>query len=185
MEVAAAAIAHGIQELGVLGPTPGRVPEGHYALRYGTEAVDVERWGDVAEMTKVPERRAIWPTEKVTAHRVVDAAGKPYQDDPGSPILWLGDSFSRIYQTDEPRAAGIIAHVASALNRPLASVVNDGGASTVVRQQLTRKGALLRGKKLVVWTFVERDLRFGSKGWQIQELPEPLPEEKVTRTEGS
>ena len=182
MEVAADAIAARIRELGV----PGTAPESAAAARrYSLGETPVDRWGDVAEMTKVPDRRKIWPMETVTARPVTDlATGKPYADDPGSPILWLGDSFSRIYQTDEPRAAGIIAHVAERLNLPLASVVNDGGASTVVRQQLTRKGALLRGKKLVVWTFVERDLRFGSKGWQLQELPEPLPEEKVTRTEG-
>ena len=76
-----------------------------------------------------------------------------------------------IYQTDAPGSAGVIAHVAYLLNRPLSSIVNDGGASTVVRQQLSRRGELLKDKKLVVWTFVERDLRFGSKGWQVQELP--------------
>ena len=56
---------------------------------------------------------------------------------------------------------------------PLASIVNDGGASTLVRQQLSRKPELLRGKKLVVWEFVERDVRFGTEGWQ----PVPLPAE--------
>jgi hypothetical protein len=61
--------------------------------------------------------------------------------------------------------------VALRLNHPLASVVNDGGASTVVRRQLWRKGELLRGKKLVVWAFVERDIRFGDQGWKIEELP--------------
>jgi hypothetical protein len=129
------------------------------------------RWGDIAEMTKVPERRSVWEEEKVEAHPVMDlAADKPYKDDPASPILWLGDSFSRIYQTDAPGSAGIIAQVAYRLNRPLASIVNDGGASTVVRQQLARRSGLLTGKKLVVWTFVERDLRFGSKGWGLTDL---------------
>jgi hypothetical protein len=146
-----------------LGSTPGP--------RFSLKDTIVERWGDIAEMTKVPDRRKIWAAEKVDAHQVLDlAAEKPYQDDPASPVLWLGDSFSRIYQTDTPGSAGVIAHVAFHLNRPLASIVNDGGASTVVRQQLAR-GDLLQGKKLVVWTFVERDLRFGSKGWALTALP--------------
>ena len=173
MEVAADAVAKSIRESGILHEPEGSVS----APRFTFGDLDVERWGDIAEMTKVPSRKKIWEMEKVRARQVTDlASGKPYTDDPKSPILWLGDSYSRIYQTDEPKSAGIIAHVAQRLNCPLASVVNDGGASTVVRQQLARKGDLLQGKKLVVWTFVERDLRFGSKGWQIEDLPEPVAE---------
>jgi hypothetical protein len=175
MEVAAEALASRIKEMipdpdtsDTLGPSDSAVAK----PRYMVKDTVVERWGDIAEMTKVPRRRAIWSEEPVTAERVSDAqTGAPYKDDPASSILWLGDSFSRIYQTDAPGSAGIIAHVAYLLNRPLASIVNDGGASTVVRQQLSRRGDLLKNKKLVVWTFVERDLRFGSRGWQVQELP--------------
>jgi hypothetical protein len=175
MEVAAEALAGRIKELlpdpdtaSAVGPNDSLRTQPRFLVK---DTV-VERWGDIAEMTKVPKRRQIWSEEPVTASKVTDAAtGKPYKDDPESPILWLGDSFSRIYQTDAPGSAGIIAHVAYKLNRPLASIVNDGGASTVVRQQLARRGELLKDKKLVVWTFVERDLRFGSKGWQVQELP--------------
>lgn len=140
--------------------------------RFALKDTTVKRWGDIAEMTKVPDRKSIWEEETVEAHPVIDlAAEKPYKDDPASPILWLGDSFSRIYQTDAPGSAGVIAQVAYRLNVPLASIVNDGGASTVVRQQLARRSELLNGKKLVVWTFVERDLRFGSKGWALSDLP--------------
>jgi hypothetical protein len=141
--------------------------------RYGSTAVSLERFGDIAEMTKVPRRREIFPMERVEAKQVRDSSeGAVYRDDPASPVLWLGDSFSRIYQTDAPRGAGIIAHVAQGLGFPLASLVNDGGASTVVRQQLLRKPELLRGKKVVVWAFVERDIRFGEKGWMLLDLAE-------------
>lgn len=175
MEVAAEAVAARIKEM-VPDPDTAAVLSPHdsviFTPRYMIKDTAVQRWGDIAEMTKVPDRRKIWAEESVLATQIQDAkTGKPYQDDPGSSILWLGDSYSRIYQTDAPGGAGIIAHVAYKLNRPLASIVNDGGASTVVRQQLARRGELLQGKKLVVWTFVERDLRFGSKGWQVQELP--------------
>src|SRR5690606_40836385 len=103
--------------------------------RYALRDTVVERWGDVAEMTKLPDRKSIWSTEPVTARRVLDReTGAPYRDSAESSILWLGDSFSRIYQTDAPGSAGIIAHVAYRLNRPLASMVNDGGASTVDRK---------------------------------------------------
>ncbi len=165
LEVAAGVIAEAIGHLNL-------APDTAQALRYALQDQEVERWGDIAEMTKVPDRRKIWGNEKVTAQQVMDTLAKaPYQDDATSPILWLGDSFSRIYQTDAPKSAGIIAHVAYRLNQPLASIVNDGGASTVVRQQLARRGEMLANKKLVVWAFVERDLRFGSKGWQLEDLP--------------
>jgi hypothetical protein len=51
------------------------------------------------------------------------------------------------------------------------SIVNNGGASTLVRQELSRKPQLLVNKKVVVWEFVERDIRFGTEGWQIVPLP--------------
>jgi hypothetical protein len=82
----------------------------------------------------------------------------------------LGDSFSRIYQTDAPRSAGWISHLARELSQPLASIVNDGGASTLVRQTLARKQNVLRNKKLVVWEFVERDFRYGAEGWKEVDL---------------
>ncbi len=167
MEVAAEIIATKIRKLGF-----GLYPNRSWHPRYALKNTSVERWGDIAEMTKVPNRKSIWEKENMSIRKVLDLqTSLPYQDDTLSPILWLGDSFSRIYQTDEPTSSGIIAHLAYRLNRPLTSLVNDGGASTVVRQLLSRRGDLLMQKKLVVWTFVERDLRFGAKGWQIVDLP--------------
>jgi hypothetical protein len=109
---------------------------------------------------------------------ILDSAGNVadrvlYKDDfRDSDILVLGDSFSRIYQTDEPRGAGWIAHLALELSRPVASLVNDGGASTLVRESLARRPHLLKGKKLVVWEIVERDFRFGAEGWKDVALGE-------------
>ncbi len=54
--------------------------------------------------------------------------GTPYRDRPESEVLILGDSFLRIYEQDEPGAAGFIAHLARELGQPLTSIVNDGGA---------------------------------------------------------
>ena len=101
-----------------------------------------------------------------------DTTATPFKDDfRKSEILILGDSFSRIYQTDSPVNAGWIAHFAKNVNRPVASIVSDGGASTLVREKLARKASVLKGKKLLIWEFVERDLRFGAEGWKNVELP--------------
>ena len=96
-----------------------------------------------------------------------DTTRTPFKDDFRiAQILILGDSFSRIYQTDSPVNAGWIAHFAKNMKRPVASIVSDGGASTLVREKLARKAGVLKGKKLLIWEFVERDLRFGAEGWK-------------------
>ena len=102
---------------------------------------------------------------------IYDTTITPFKDDfRKSEILILGDSFSRIYQTDSPVNAGWIAHFAKNMNRPVASIVSDGGASTLVREKLARKASVLKGKKLLIWEFVERDLRFGAEGWKNVEF---------------
>jgi hypothetical protein len=108
----------------------------------------------------------------VDTRQVVDAStGDPYRDDPMAEVLVLGDSFLRIYERDEPGAAGFVAHLARELGQPVTSIVNDGGASTLVRQELHRRPAFLANKKVVVWEIVERDIRLGLEGWQRVPLP--------------
>jgi hypothetical protein len=53
-----------------------------------------------------------------------------------------------------------------------ARVFRRAPASTLVRQELARNLDLLKGKRLVIWTFAERDLRFGMQGWQKIALEE-------------
>jgi len=101
-----------------------------------------------------------------------DDNGQAYRDQANAEVLVLGDSFLRIYQQDEPRAAGFIAHLAKELKQPMTSLVSDGGASTLVRQELYRRPGFLKNKRVVVWEFVERDIRLGTEGWQQIPLPE-------------
>lgn len=141
------------------------VPAGR--VEYEFQTVTEAREGDILRMLRVPalERRAA--RETIHCDRVVRCDDHSrYRDDPTSDVLVLGDSFLRIYETDSPGAAGFIAHLAKELKRPLASIVNDGGASTLVRQELSRRPALLANKKVVIWEFVERDIRLGTEGWQ-------------------
>jgi hypothetical protein len=129
--------------------------------------VSIYRRGDLVRMMEAPQLDSRFPAEAVLCEQVFSRrTGELYADDAHSPVLVLGDSYLRMYQTDEPKAAGFIAHVARELHTPLTSIVNDGGASTLVRRQLARSPDLLDGKKLVIWEFVERDIRFGAEGWQ-------------------
>jgi hypothetical protein len=119
-------------------------------------------------MLQVPRIERALGSERLACLQVVQSdSGTPYRDAPESKVLILGDSFLRIYEQDEPGAAGFIAHVARALGQPLTAIVNDGGASTLVRQQLARRPTLLINKRLVIWEFAERDIRYGTEGWQI------------------
>jgi hypothetical protein len=163
MHLAAQAVARRIFEQGRLQPG---------SREYEGVSVSLARLGDIVRMLQVPAlERQIVP-ESISCEQIVRRDNRQkYEDDPDSEVLVLGDSFLRIYETDEPGSAGFIAHLAKELKRPLTSIVNDGGASTLVRQELSRRPALLKNKKLVIWEFVERDIRLGTEGWQI--LPPP------------
>ncbi len=141
------------------------------AVKYMFKPVTIERHGDVLRMARSPQILAAIPPESTTCKQVVrEDTGQPYEDSADSDVLVLGDSFLRIYERDEPHAAGFTAHLAQQLGMPLTTIINDGGASTLVRQELSRKPQLLQNKKVVVWEFVERDLRFGTEGWQVVPL---------------
>jgi hypothetical protein len=144
---------------------------GGAATGFAERDVTIEREGDLLRMLESPPLTRRLGTETVTCRQVVDVAGRVYADDPRSDVLVLGDSFLRIFQTDEPGGAGFIAHFAKLIGRPVTSIVSDGGASTLVRQELARRSELLANKKVVVWLFTERDLRLGLEGWQRIRLP--------------
>jgi hypothetical protein len=141
----------------------------------------VDRVGDVGAMTKIPDFKlrslALSFGHEITPGYQVsrisrDEAGvitgkELFKDDfQHAEIIIIGDSFSRIYQSDDPGSAGWISNFACELQRPVCSIISDGGASTLVREKLARKKGVLKGKKLLIWEFVERDLRFGAEGWK-------------------
>lgn len=163
VEHAARAVAQRLLEL-------GWVERGD--TRYSTRSTPTARVGDLLRMLEVPAITTRFEPEVAQTRQVVEAStGALYRDDPAAEVLVLGDSFLRIYERDEPGAAGFVAHLARELEQPLTAIVNDGGASTLVRQELHRRPALLTNKKVVIWEFVERDLRLGLEGWQRVPLP--------------
>ncbi len=170
----------------------GLVDIGGESLEFVTSDSLADRMGDIGEMSglnkfnvfkvqqvmghvvsqqTITERTVSVQDSSVADSVVFDTTRVPFKDDfRKAKILILGDSFSRIYQTDSPVNAGWIAHFAKNMKRPVASIVSDGGASTLVREKLARKSGVLKGKKLLIWEFVERDLRFGAEGWKDVEL---------------
>ncbi len=160
VELAAQAVA---LRIGASVPTTGL---------YGHRIVSLTRHGDLVHILRSPVIEAQLAPESITTTQIYRTdTGGSYTDDTGSDVLVLGDSFLRIFEQDEPGSAGFIAHLAQRLGHPVASIVNDGGASTLVRQELSRHPQLLAKTKVVVWEFVERDLRLGTEGWQMIPLP--------------
>lgn len=126
--------------------------------------------GDLVRMLQSPVLESQLAPEQIETTQI------PGTSSDTASVLVLGDSFSRIFQTEEPHDAGFIAHLARHLGQPVASLVSDGGASTLVRQDLFRRPQLLVNTKVVVWEFTERDLRLGTDGWQIVPLPPVVPQ---------
>jgi hypothetical protein len=163
MEIAANTVAAHIAECGWLSPR---------TISYDVRPSPIEELGDIVRMIRSPQIEARMPPQVIPTSQVVRRETSAlFTDDPSPEVLVLGDSFLRIYERDAPGAAGFVAHLAKALGRPVAGIINDGGASTLVRQQLFRRPRLLARAKVVVWEFVERDIRLGTEGWQVIPLP--------------
>jgi len=148
------------------------------AADYACKPLSFRRLGDVLQMLQSPQVERHVEPEEVHARQVVDrSTGALCKDQPDAQVLVLGDSFLRVFEHDEPRAAGFLAHLARELKQPVAAVVSDGGASTLVRQDLYRRRGLLADKRLLIWEFVERDILSGAEGWQFVPLP-PSPDNR-------
>jgi hypothetical protein len=160
------------------------------ATEYTERPAAVRRLGDILRMMQVPQvERSVTPENVSTVQVVRHDKNQLYKDEAEAEILVLGDSFMRIYEQDEPGAAGFIAHLAKEMKQPLMSLVNDGGGSTLVREELSGRPIFLKNKKVVIWEFVERDIGLGIKGWKRidlppppRELPGPLPPREKTVT---
>lgn len=135
-------------------------------VEYSERPATVQRLGDLPRMLQAPKINRSLKPENVSCVQVVQSDGQLYSDGAEAEILVLGDSFMRIYQQDEPSGAGFIAHLAKELKQPMMSLVNDGGGSTLVREELRARPIFLKNKKVVLWEFVERDIGIGLKGWQ-------------------
>lgn len=167
VDLAAKAMARRLLQLNWIEP-------GH--SEYQERPIPVQRLGDILRMLQTPMIERSVPPEAVPAVQVIRSEDKtPYKDEATAQILVLGDSFMRIYQTDTPTSAGFISHLAKELKQPMMSLVNDGGGSTLVREELCARPIFLNNKKVVIWEFVERDIGIGIKGWPRTVLPRIVP----------
>jgi alginate O-acetyltransferase complex protein AlgJ len=132
---------------------------------YSTKDESFSRHGDLH--ARLPEaERAKFAPETLVGHQVVNADGSLYEDDPDSPIIILGDSFTGVYELMDCEHAGVSAHIAKTIGYPLDLVMSYGGGPNV-REKLVKRGLdKLKQKKLVIWMMTARDLYDHAEGWQ-------------------
>jgi SGNH hydrolase-like domain, acetyltransferase AlgX len=132
---------------------------------YHTQDAPFTRHGDL--VSRLPEaEQSKYAPETLVGQQVVGADGTPYDDDPESPIVLLGDSFTGVYQLMDCEHAGVSAHLAKELGAPLDLVMSYGGGPNVRSKLLRRGEADLGKKKLVIWMMTARDLYDFSEGWE-------------------
>jgi alginate O-acetyltransferase complex protein AlgJ len=138
------------------------------ARRYTTRDAAFTRHGDLH--SRLPEaQKAHYKPEGLVGHQVLNPDGTPYDDDPASPIVVLGDSFTGVYQLMDCEHAGVSAHIAREIGFPVDLVMSYGGGPNV-RTKLLRRGVDdLARKRLVIWMMTARDLHDYWEDWQ------PLP----------
>lgn len=128
------------------------------------------RFGDLHSRLPAGEQKTYLP-EALTGRQVLRADGQPYEDDPDSPLVLLGDSFTSVYELTDIEHAGVSAHLARGISYPLDLVMSYGGGPNV-RQKLLRRGeAALGSKKLVIWLMTARDLYNYWEEWEPLHKP--------------
>lgn len=132
---------------------------------FHTQDEPFTRHGDLH--SRLPEaERARFAPETLIGHQVMNADGTLYDDDPDSPIVVLGDSFTGVYELMDCEHAGVSAHIAKEIGYSVDLVMSYGGGPNV-REKLLRRGVdKLKTKKLVIWMMTARDLYDHAEGWQ-------------------
>jgi alginate O-acetyltransferase complex protein AlgJ len=141
-----------------------------HAQRFGVEDTSFTRFGDLH--SRLPEKlKKNYRPETLRARRVLRNDGAPYDDDPDSPIVVLGDSFTGVYELTDAEHAGLSAHIARGVSYPVDLVMSYGGGPNV-RNKLMRRGeAALAQKKLVIWVMAARDLYNYWENWESLKAP--------------
>jgi hypothetical protein len=159
LELAARVVAERVRRY------PWYKPLAAHPRSYRTQDAPFTRHGDLVSRLPEAEQAKVTP-ETLVGHQVVAPDGAPYDDDPDSPIVLLGDSFTGVYQLMDCEHAGVSAHLAKELGVPVDLVMSYGGGPNVRSKLLRRGEAALGSKKLVIWMMTARDLYDFSEGWE-------------------
>jgi hypothetical protein len=128
----------------------------------------VERVGDLVDMLKLPDEQTFFAPRTTAIHRIETAAGEPWEPDPESDVLLLGDSFTNVFSMDSMgwgEAAGLAPHLSLSLGRGVDVIAQNDAGAFATRQALARALSggedRLKGKRVVIWEFASRELAVG------------------------
>jgi alginate O-acetyltransferase complex protein AlgJ len=156
-----------------------RIPPIRVSTRtWSVQDCQVSRVGDLVDMLELPAGQELYPPQRVTVHRVLDARdGRPWQPSAEADVLLLGDSFSNIYGSPERGwgdSAGFPAQLARFLGRDVDVIARNGSAATAARRELARRPRPLSGKTVVVWEFAARELMLAN--WEVVSITAAGPD---------
>ncbi len=135
-------------------------------IQYKVREVEFTRGGDIRGMLPDDEKVKYRPM-KLSGQQVLNPDSSFYKDDKSSSIIILGDSFCGVYQLEDPKHAGVSAHIAREIGMPV-DLLMAYGSGPQIRGRLKRRGeAAIRKKKLVIWTTAARDLYDYRSPWKI------------------
>jgi alginate O-acetyltransferase complex protein AlgJ len=127
----------------------------------------VERRGDLVE--RLPQNmQTAYVSQSMQARRIVLPDGTGYQgNQPASPILLIGDSFTGVFELIDCKSAGVGAHIAAQCRIPVDIVTSWGGGPMVRQKMLRTRGNRLDHKKVIIYIMVARDLYNYTNGWEL------------------
>jgi len=164
VRLAADAIAERVRQLpqyGALSPRPEA---------FTTKAVSFDRLGDIVPLLPAAAQPGYEPAT-LSAEKVLSPDGSLYVDDPNSPVVMLGDSFTGVFELEDCKHAGLSAHLARGIGVPIDLIMAQGSGPTI-RGRLARRGAdAINAKRIVIWTVASRDLYNYWSPWKTVELP--------------
>lgn len=143
-------------------------------IQLHTEPLTVEITGDLAKLLN--EQNPV--REKLALTRVfqmIDGKSQPVADDPGSPILLLGDSHTLIFHDPSLYAegCGLADHLAERTGIRLDVIGVRGSGANAARLNWRRRTDPLAGKKLVIWCFSMREFTENTDGWRVIPITKP------------
>ena len=140
----------------------------------GVKDTSFTRYGDLHSRLPEEQKQGYRPPT-LPAQQVLMPDGSLYDDDPDSPVVVLGDSFTGVFQRTDCKHAGISAHIAHRIRYPVDLVMSYGGGPGVRKKLLRRGVENLKQKRLVIWMFAARDLFDYWEDWEV------LPEERAAQ----
>jgi hypothetical protein len=136
-----------------------------HAEPFTTKPAAFTRFGDLHSRLADAEKPKYQP-ESLLAQQVLRKDGRVYEDDPDSPIVMLGDSYTGVYQLTDAEHAGVSAHLAKGVSYPVDLVMSYGGGPNVRNKLLSRGADDLNHKKVVIWLMTARDLYDYWEDWE-------------------